>query len=123
MRAELDRETQPCYVAAMPDTDSCPVFAPVNDLSVALALRQRPLLDGAVPQRLADRGYEFQATIGLSPTFAEASCLSPFDLDGGIFDNVAGSPIRAAARFMETCQFVTLSIAVGSVITPMCHMS
>jgi hypothetical protein len=75
--AVLDPETQPCYAADMPDPDSRPLTASLNDLRIMSCLHLTPLFEG-VAHRFADYCNEFGLAIGFRATFDAAEAVLGF---------------------------------------------
>jgi hypothetical protein len=119
-KAVLDPETQPCYAADMPDTDSRPLTASLNDLDVMSFLHVMPLLGGAVAHRCTECYNEF----GLAIDFCAASdtpetlLLSEFDR-GRVEDSVIHALIAAPWLF-KMHGLRTGAITAGPAIIPTC---
>lgn len=68
----LDPETQPCYAADMPDTDSRLLAASLNDLNMMSCLQVTSLADGAAAHRFTECCNELALAIGFCATLDAA---------------------------------------------------
>jgi len=120
--AVLDPETQPCYAADMPDTDSRPLAASPNDLSVMSCLHVTPLHEVAVAHRFAEYCNEFCLVIGFRATFGVAETLLLSEFDRGPPEDSVINALSAASRLVEMHGFLAAAIAAGPVTSAMCRI-
>jgi hypothetical protein len=113
--AVLDPETQPCYAADMPDTDSRLLAASPNGLMSCLHVP--PLLEGL---RFAEFCNKFGLAIGFRATrdAPETLLLSEGDR-GDVEDSVTNAPI-AASPLAEIHGFLMAAVAASPATSPMC---
>jgi hypothetical protein len=115
----LDPETQPCYAADMPDTDSRPLAASLNNLYMLSCLHVTPLLEGAVAHRFTeccDDGFGVGSCVALDP--AETLLLSEFDR--GLVEGSAFNALIAAPWLVKMHGFLTAELAASPVTRPTC---
>jgi hypothetical protein len=99
--AVLDPETQPCYAANMPDPDSRPLAASLNDLNMMSCLHVTPLIEGAVAHRFTEGCNEFGLAIGFGTTVHPADTLLMSQFDRGNVED-CGSAVGRDARVSDS---------------------
>jgi hypothetical protein len=119
----LDPGTQPCYAAAMPDTDSRPLVVPLIDPSTMSRLRMPRLFEGAAAHRFARSCNELGLIFGCRAAFDEAGLPSLTEINRGLLDDctidLPGAGPAPDSRLTELHGSLTSSVASDPVSRPM----